>query len=85
MITQRVINATRYQRQDARRLRCRSQERSATRPTSGAAALQGPPPVFAGCWEPERGANAVSRLQTQRDVVGMSVQVRNSPFDSVRR
>jgi len=29
------------------------------------------------------GANAVSRLQTQRDVVGMSVQVRNSPFDSV--
>jgi hypothetical protein len=31
------------------------------------------------------GANAVSRLQTQRDVVGMSVQVRKFPFDPIRR
>jgi hypothetical protein len=31
------------------------------------------------------GANAISRSQTQRDPLRMSVQVNCSPFDSVRR
>ena len=31
------------------------------------------------------GANAISRSQTQRDPLRMSVQVKGSPFDSVRR
>ncbi len=31
------------------------------------------------------GANAISRPQTQRDLLRMSVQVKGSPFDSVRR
>jgi hypothetical protein len=31
------------------------------------------------------GANAISRSQTQRDPLRMSVQVKCSPFDSVRR
>ncbi len=31
------------------------------------------------------GANAISRPQTQRDQLRMSVQVKGSPFDSVRR
>jgi hypothetical protein len=30
------------------------------------------------------GANAISRLMTQRDVARMSAQVKGSPFDSVR-
>ena len=31
------------------------------------------------------GANAISRPQTQRDPLRMSVQVKGSPFDSVQR
>src|SRR5487761_1772902 len=31
------------------------------------------------------GANAISRPQTQRDLLRMSVQVKAPPFDSVRR
>jgi hypothetical protein len=31
------------------------------------------------------GANVISRLQTQRDVLRMFVQAKGSPFDSVRR
>ena len=84
MITRYVINARRYQRQSRA-----SPALSLTRASCGTADIGRDSTTaaarLADCWEPEMGANAVSRPQTQHDVVGMSVQVRNFPFDSVRR
>ena len=45
----------------------------------------GVPGVAQRPWEPQMGANAIGRLQTQPDPLRMSMQVEGSPFDSVRR
>ena len=42
-------------------------------------------PALHTVWEPEMGANVLSRLSTQRDVARFFSQVRGSQFNSVGR
>ena len=41
----------------------------------------GVPGVAQRPWEPQMGANAIGRLQTQPDPLRMSMQVKGSPFE----